>query len=137
MGAETRQQRRARERREGVVRGATSSGPEIRERKSLRSWQIAMGVVPALLLASGLGVAMSGPAYFWFGIYLTCVALIWLAVDWWLFSNDFPTSRKLLGYGCIAFIVAVVSGIAFRPAPLDTFAFALEANSTRERSSPA
>jgi len=79
---------------------------------------MAMGIIPATLLAIGIGIAMAGPAYFWYGIYSAYAALLWLAIDWWVYFHDLTVRQKSLSGAGIIIPLLIVSGIAFHPAPI-------------------
>jgi hypothetical protein len=120
MAEETRQQRRARERRDGVVRGTTSATPPAIEKSSIRAWHIAVGI-PMGFVAFGLGLtAIAGPAFFLLGITFAYAGIAWLLFDWWFFSKDLALRTRLIGTTGTLVIGLAISWVAFRPAPLDT-----------------
>jgi hypothetical protein len=90
----------------------------------LRSWQVAMGLVPALPLAVGLSLAMAGPTFFWPGIALAYAATAWAAGTWYLLSRTFPSRQKGWGYALPCAFVVLISWVAFRPAPMEIMATA-------------
>jgi hypothetical protein len=118
MAEETRQQKRVRERRERAILGPTYPTRLAPEDKGLRSWQIAMGAVPALFLASGIVLMLTGPDTFWAGYGMTAAALIWLALDWYFYSDRFAVRMQFAVYGLILLSAVFLFIFAFRPMPL-------------------
>lgn len=127
MEHESRQQRRFRERQMGIVQGTTAArAPNQREEKSARIWYISFGV-PAAFLAIGLGAALASVAYFWHGIGLAFVGIVWLWVDWWVFSKEFTVIKRIIGAMAISPIAIFIGLLALRPAPLGVTAIADDA----------
>src|SRR3984893_12939576 len=105
---ETRQQRRARERR-GEQR-------QLREPKGIRDFAVG---IPLALVAIGIGLAMVGVSYFWPGLWVASCGLALLLIDWIVYSSEMTHTRR--GLGAIAILTGSlsVSWLAIRPAPLD------------------
>jgi hypothetical protein len=127
MAEETRQQRRARERREGVIRDPTSASPPTGEKKSIRAWQIAVGI-PMGFVAVGLATLAMGPANFTVGACLAYAGIGWLLFDWWFFSKELSTRFRLVGTLGTLIIAAALIWVVFRPATLNANAFAFSSN---------
>lgn len=128
MAEETRQQRRARERRnDGAVRGSTAAAPLPLERKTIRAWHIALGI-PAAFVVIGMSLALAGGAYFWPGIYFATAGIVWLLIDWCIFSKSLVFRTRLTGAIGTLIIAGLPCWMAFRPAPLSIFSIADNAN---------
>jgi hypothetical protein len=114
---ETRQIRRARERRESIVRGTTAATKPTTERRSVRAWHIALGI-PIAFVGIGSGIAATGPAFFNLGAGLAAAGLAWLLFDWWFFSKDLWLIARLGGTCGTLIIAGALGWVVFRPAPL-------------------
>ena len=119
MDKETRPQRRARERPDGIVRGPTSPTPAMPtvEKRSIRAWHVALGV-PAAFVALGFSLIAMGPAAFTIGATLGYAGLAWLLFDWWVFSKQLSFGVRLAGTLGTVILTMVLSWVVFRPAPI-------------------
>ncbi|MGO9773552.1 MAG: hypothetical protein ACLPSW_29220 [Roseiarcus sp.] len=128
MDSESRQQRRARERREKTQREneqlARLANNETGKASEplIRSWPITLGV-PLGTYGAGLAVLSF---HFWLGVWIAYLAALWLLIDWLFVSQKekWPI-RAVLALIPLAG-AALVSWLAFRPAELEVSAFATD-----------
>jgi hypothetical protein len=117
MAEETKQQRRARERREGAVLGATRPTRHVGEKRSVRVWYIAVGIPTGFVFLGSTLLAM-GPAYFTLGACIAYIGIAWLLFDWWFFSRELTLELRLAGTLGTLVIGGIISWVVFRPAPI-------------------
>jgi len=67
---------------------------------------------------------VAGGTYFWPGIAMAYAGILWLLGDWWFFSKELAAVKRIAGVTATLAIAAVVSWVAFRPAPLGVVAIA-------------
>ena len=87
------------------------------QQAGIRAWHLAIGI-PASFFALGLSLAFSGPSYFWYGMMLTYFGIIWLFVDWFIYSRKLTGLTKVIGALAPLALAAIVTLVAFWPAPL-------------------
>lgn len=101
--------------------GTTGSKPSrvpITEHKTRGwSWLVTMGI-PITFYAVGVGLAMSGSAYFWPGIIIGYVATVVFAVSLWVESKHWSLGERFVGSSSIVGLFGIISWIALLPAPL-------------------
>jgi hypothetical protein len=106
--------------RQGAILGPTTATKQIEEDRSMRTWHVTMGVVPALLLAVGVTMMLTGPSVFWWGFALSIAALGWLVIDWYIYSRKrFSLLIRMTGYAASCLCMIGIITFAFRPMPLD------------------
>jgi len=132
MVVETRQQRRARERRESAQRqvaGGSQGGGDAKPPESLiRGWLTALGL-PAALYGAGLCVLAF---HFWLGFWIACLGAAWLLGDWLYVSRkESWRVRALISLVPLA-LGGLVLWLAFRPADLEISAVALDGNYAKD-----
>jgi hypothetical protein len=103
----------------GAIRGPTMPRPLAnREGRSVRTWHISLGI-PFGLLALGVTLIAMGSPTFTLGMMTAYAGVAWLLFDWWFFSKELTLGLRLTGTAGTLAIAAIVSWVAFRPAPLD------------------
>jgi hypothetical protein len=85
----------------------------------LRPWLIALGIIPALGLAMGVG--MIGYQNFWLGCALVTSATLYLLFELLKPNSQFRLRQKVIGSSVLATIYGVFLWLIFVSAPLTVF----------------
>jgi hypothetical protein len=96
------------------------------EREPLyRRWAIALGI-PSLVFGTGFVMMMS--TSFWLGVVIAYFGAGWFLIDWGLVSyKEHTLKRVVVGFFPTA-LAALITWVAFRPAPLAIDIYPVDAN---------